>query len=655
MNDEFRRLLHSSLITHHPSFIILAKEEALMPLRHLQTRFILAGCLLVATTVGIGLWSALTFARLSAAAADDVRESQETIDLSAELAGSLEREDDDLLLVVEQGAGAPVGQLAPQRQRSDDCCERLLAVVQRVGEDEEKALVRRLRGEIDAYRAAGAELGEGSRSGVLTRYQRRVNPLLRRAVGTCGKIREVNFETMRRAGVRARDEARQATWVVAGAGAAAVVLATVVSVWLARSVLRPVRVLTDSVEALRQGEFDRRVPVTSGDELGLLADGFNRLAQTLAEYRRSSLGELLAAKTTLEATLNALPDAVLVVAPDGTLAALNPPARAVLEALRAAGAARLTELPLRPEHRAAVQAALSGRPGVPVRTDFSPALAADLAGRSQRFLLSAFPIPEFTPGRCGVVIVLDDVTEFARLDELRAELIGVASHELKTPLTTVRVNLLLLSEEAEQLTSRQREMLDAALGGCEELRGAIDELLDMTRIEAGQLRLDLSPVDLSEVLEQALGPLRPRFEDAEVRLHVAREGRPRLARGDAARLRIVLTNLLTNALKYSPAGGTVTVLVSSEQNAGTNGSPSLQIAVTDDGPGVPAEFRERVFEKFFRVEHHREASATGVRGTGIGLYLCREIVKAHGGSIHCEPGDHGIGTRIAFELPLPAA
>jgi NtrC-family two-component system sensor histidine kinase KinB len=625
-----------------------------MPLRHLHTRFILAGCLLVATTVGVGLWSAVTFARLSAAAADDVRESQETIDLSAELAGSLEREDDDLLLVVGEGGGGPAGALAGQRRQSDGCYDRLRAVVERGGEEEEKALVRRLRSEIDAYREAGAGLGAGDRSGMLTRYQRMVNPLLRRAVGTCGKIREVNFEMMRRAGVRARDEARRATWVVAGAAAAAVVLATIVSVWLARSVLRPVRALTESVEALRQGDFDRRVPSTSGDELGRLADGFNRLAQTLGEYRRSSLGEVLAAKTTLEATLNALPDAVLVAAPDGKLAALNPPARAVLEAMGSAAAGSLAELPLRAEHRAAVEAALAGRPAIPRRTDFGPALTAELAGTSHRFLLLALPIPEFTPGRCGAVIVLDDVTEFARLDELRAELIGVASHELKTPLTTVRVNLLLLGEEAERLTARQREMLAAALGACDELGGVIDELLDMTRIEAGQLRLDLSPINLCEVLEQALRPLRPRFEDAGVRAQVVREGRLPLARGDAARLRTVLTNLLTNALKYSPAGGTVTVHVSTEHSARMDRPESLQVAVADTGMGVPAEFRERIFEKFFRVEHHRQTSATGVPGTGIGLYLCCEIIKAHGGSIHCEAGEQGIGTRVAFSLPLPA-
>jgi NtrC-family two-component system sensor histidine kinase KinB len=324
----------------------------------------------------------------------------------------------------------------------------------------------------------------------------------------------------------------------------------------------------------------------------------------------------------------------------------------VLEAKRAAGAKQLAELPLLPEHREAVHLALAGRPSNDSRTDFSKALAAVLDGRPRRFVVSAMPIPEFTLKRNGAVVVLDDVTEFARLDELRSELIGVASHELKTPLTTLQMNLLLLGEKAENLTQRQREILTSAVSGCEELAGTIDELLDVTRVEAGQLRLDLASVDLYAVLERGLRRLRVRFDDARINVQIRQECDPAMVQGDAARLGIVLTNLLTNALKYSPAGGTVTIRVSSEQNTGMDTAPTVQIAVTDTGPGIPAELREHVFEKFFRVEHHQGQAPNGPRGLGIGLYLCRQIVQAHGGTIRCEAGEGGRGTLIAMTLPM---
>ena len=122
--------------------------------------------------------------------------------------------------------------------------------------------------------------------------------------------------------------------------------------------------------------------------------------------------------------------------------------------------------------------------------------------------------------------------------------------------------------------------------------------------------------------------------------------------GDPARLASVLTNVLTNALKYSPPGGVVTVRLSSRQNAGVGEGGTRQITVTDQGPGVPVDYRERIFEKFFRVEHHLGQQDGGGRGTGIGLYLCREVVKAHGGTIVCEAAEGTSGTRFVITLPI---
>ena len=624
-----------------------------MNFRRLQTRFLLAGCLLVATTAACGFWSAWTFARLSAVVGRTLQESEETLDLAAALAGALEREDDALLLSL-AGEEAPAERArAGQRQRFEEAYTRLRPLLL---DPEERDAAAALRRHADEYRAAGDALrATAGQPDAHRRYHEQVNPLLRQAVADCERLRELNFRSMRAAGVRARDEANRATALVAGLSLAALGVSTLVSVRLARAVLRPVHELTASVDAVRLGNFDRRVRPGSTDELGRLAEGFNRMAETLAEYRSSSLGELLEAKWTLEATLDALPDAVIVVEPDGRVVALNPPARAVLQSVDAGEVSRVEQLPLSPDHLAAVREALRGRSGVKSHTEFNRTLGFTLDGSKRQFLLTAVPVPQFAPADSfGAVIVLDDVTDVARLDELRTELVAVASHELKTPLTTLRMNLLLLGEGAESLTPRQREILATAVGGCEELGTTIDELLDLTRIEAGQLRLAHDRVDLDAVIEHAVRTLRPRFEDAEVTLEVVYDSRSAAVRGDAARLGIVFANVLTNALKYTPPGGRVTIRVSSGQNAGVGGKERLQIAVTDTGPGVPEEFRERVFEKFFRVEHHRPGNGSDVRGTGIGLYLCREIIEAHGGSIRCEPGDDGRGTRIAILLPAEA-
>jgi NtrC-family two-component system sensor histidine kinase KinB len=331
-----------------------------MRIRSLRTRFLLAGCLLVGTTVASGAWSAWTFARLSAVVNQTLRQSQETIDLTASLAGGLEREDDSLLLAVDGKVRRARRELRRQRRRFDASYARLVKLLSGVQED---GAAEALRVHVAAYRRAGDALVKmGGGPAALRRYHSRVNPALRRAVADCGRIRERNFHFMQEAGIRARDEANRATVIVAGIMLGALALSTVVAVRLTRAVLVPVRELTRSVEAIRQDDFERRVRVQSADELGRLAEGFNRMAETLADYRHSSLGELLLAKMTLEATLAALPDAVIVIDPDGRIVSTNPLARDILRASGHDNAAHLGEVPLAEGGLRAVQDILRGGP-----------------------------------------------------------------------------------------------------------------------------------------------------------------------------------------------------------------------------------------------------------------------------------------------------
>lgn len=624
---------------------------------HLQTRFLWAGCLLIAATIASSIWSALAFRRLTTVVNATLAESQETIDLSSEVHSSLEREDDALLLFLSGDVQQARRDLDDERRRGDDGYDRLLRRLQDSDSDE-KTLAIELRQQVDSYRLAGDSLINANQpTDGLERYHGLVNPLLRKAVAACDVLREANFRSMQQAGIRARDEAARGTRLVTGLSLMSVLLGVSVAVWLARTILVPVKELTQSVEEIRQGHFDRRVGYASADELGQLATGFNRMAEAISQYRRSSLGELLSAKTTLEATLNALPDAVLVFAPDATVAALNPPAKKILAAQGVSSAGRLDDMAFPIEYRDRISMALRGVSRTQPELDFSRTLNVEFDGQCRRFILTTIPIPQFQRDQFGVVVVLDDVTEIVRLDELRSELIGVASHELNSPLTSLRMNLLMLSEDASRLSPRQQQLLDAAVGGCNELGWTIDELLDVTRIEAGQLRLNLSPLELFPLVSSVVRSMETRFDDATVRIEIDNvdHGRnPLTVLADRPRLASVIANVLGNALKYSPPGGTVRIELSSMQNAQAARCPAVQIAVTDQGPGIPPEFRERVFEKFFRVEHHLKRSESTVRGTGIGLYLCREILKAHRGGIDCAANPDGVGTRFVIEVPAVA-
>ncbi len=624
-----------------------------MRIRSVRTRFLLVAALLVVMAASSGLWSVATFLYLSTAIDQTVRDRQTAVAWATSLAHSLEREDDALLLYLSGRTETAQRELSQHRRDANAALEALAA-------HEDAGQWDGLRRRIEAYRRAGDELISANRSeNSLARYHVAVNPLLRQAVTECEALRERHFDAMQMAAVMTRDRAVLGTRWVIGVSLLSLLLGVTAAAWLARSVLLPIQQLTASARAIRSGQFDGRLEEGRADEFGQLTEAFNRMAESLAEYRRSSLGELLASKATLQSTLNALPDAVLLFGPGGGLVDKNPHGERLLTGLGCPDAQALNELALPDSFRESVEVALAGTPQRPRPLDFQQTMRVHLDGTQRSLMMTAIPVRgwEIEPGPrtsgFGAVVVFDDVTEFAKLDELRSELIGVASHELKSPLTTLRMNLLMLRETVDRLDAHQRELLDTANSGCDELELTIEELLDVTRVEAGQLRLNLDQIDLRTIVMTAQEAFRTRFEDARVKLIVLAPPDPVLVRGDAKRLANVLANLLANALKYAPSGSDVRMEVGAGQASETS---DAEVSVTDRGPGIPPKYHQRVFEKFFRVEHATMAADRPelrlAGGTGIGLYLCREIIRAHGGQIACQAVDDQQGTRITFTLPL---
>lgn len=619
-----------------------------MNFRHLRTSFILAGGLLVASTVVSGVWSWLSFLRLSRVMGSEIQTSKETIELATELSGILEREDDAILLSISGAADRAGVDLGKERARFDWAYARMIAGLNEAGE---RAVAAELKQHVSEYRRLGDLLRSmGDLATARDFYQKSVNPSLRRAVGACAKLRELNFKSIEESGVSARDEAARSTWILLGISAAALVISSWVAYSLTRSVVGPVTLLSRSLDAVRSGDFAHRVSIPSRNELGRLAEGYNRMSEALAEFHRLNVREIVRAKERLESTLAALPDPVFLLDAEGGILSMSPLAR-VLAGGSAEGARKLGDLPLPPECLETIARALGGA-AAESPADLGKAVPLSLGGRERSFLPRVLPLPGGSGGKPGAVVVFYDVTEFARLDELRSEMVAVASHELKTPLTTLRMNLLLLEESLQGLGSREKEILGTALLGCRELQATVDELLDLGRIEAGQLRLNLDRLELNALVTDLVTTLHARFEGANILLDFQEAPSPLYVRGDVARLRIAISNLLDNAQKYTPARGSVKIRITTAPAASPGLRPEAVLSVSDTGPGIRGEYREQVFEKFFRVEHQNRGAKPSVGGAGIGLYLTRQIIAAHGGRVSCEPGDGGIGARFTIALGL---
>jgi NtrC-family two-component system sensor histidine kinase KinB len=611
----------------------------------LRTRFLAAGVLLVLTTVAAGAWTLFVLSRLAAVAATTVRDTDEVTSATAAVASALEREDDAMLLIL-GGAENGRGSLDDARSVTDRARDRLRqdsssGVQEHIASELDRAVLE-YRNAVDAVVAAPGDQP-------LERYHRQANPRLRLAVAAVSRARDQRFQEARAATALARDEVSRARGVVILISLLAVAIAAGVALRLGRHVILPMRQLSKAAEAIRDRHFEMRVDAAPGDEIGEVATAFNDMARRLADFYRSNLGEVLRAKRALEATMEALPDAILLIDSEGRVVAFNPAAEQLFRGLGRSCPTRVDELAQLGPASSRFQEALLEQHALD-RVDLDAALRIEIGGDVRRLVPRIVPLLA-EQEQSGVVLVLSDVTELARLDEMRTELVAVASHELRTPVTTLRMSLLMLREATDMLDSGVRTLVQTALGGVEQLGETVDELLDMTRIEAGRLKLSTEPVDLRQLVEEITSRSLPRANELELRIEVRAEGGLPPVSGDRARLRIVVDNIVNNALKYTPRNGTIAIQLSSHPNSHA-GPAAVEVAVTDTGHGIPTEFRSRAFEKFFRVEHYRPGSEEAPRGSGIGLYLCKEIVEAHGGTIRCEAPPEGRGARFVFWLPI---
>lgn len=243
--------------------------------------------------------------------------------------------------------------------------------------------------------------------------------------------------------------------------------------------------------------------------------------------------------------------------------------------------------------------------------------------------------------RSGAVVVFKDVTERERLQRMKQEFVSTVSHELRTPITSVLGSLrLVLGGTAGEIPPDMHELLTIALNNGERLVRIVNDILDIERFESGQMALTLAPVQALQVLKSSLEAMRPLAQQARVSLELDPVPPEYWVRADADRLVQVVTNFISNAVKFSPQGGTVRV---SARQAG----PSVRVLVADQGPGIPAEFRSRVFQKFAQADSERR-SAKG--GTGLGLSICKAILEQHGGQIGFESAP-GHGATFYFDLP----
>jgi NtrC-family two-component system sensor histidine kinase KinB len=469
-------------------------------------------------------------------------------------------------------------------------------------------------------------------------HARRVEPLRGAIDSALVVLVELNRSRMYDASQRTRRTARESMAATVLVGILALTGGILLSAWLSKRISAPVRSLTALAHEVAEGNLDAYIKPGGRDEIGQLAAEFDRMVKRLREYRDMDISRIVAERTRADAILSSIDDGVVTFDSEFRVTSANSAAGRVLGEAPAVLVGRHCLEATRDERlfEGLKQTFEAGQWDGADRAE----LAVEREGRTRYYHYSFTPMRTADGKSLGVVLLLQDISKFRELDRLRTEFVMTASHELKTPLTSLVMAVRLLGETT--LTPRQHELVTMADEETQRLKDTVYELLDLSRIESGRIEMHPQPIDLTALLDRAEQSVQQPASSRAIKFERALEpGLPELL-VDADKILLVLANLLSNAVRYSPEGGRIRFEARRLRDR-------VFVSVVDQGPGVPPEAQSRVFEPFFRVGGPEQQG-----GTGLGLAIAREIVRAHRGAIWVE-SEPGQGSRFTFSLPAAVA
>jgi len=433
-------------------------------------------------------------------------------------------------------------------------------------------------------------------------------------------------------------------------GTFAVLLGTVVSLLLAKSICKPIIGLKQAAATISDGNLDHRVVAESNDEVGDLANTFNDMALKLKKSRaglEEKVEELATEKELLAITLGGMSEGLIAVDTKKHIILFNTTAEKLSGWKFAEVHGRLIDDIFR---------IVNEQTNEPLESPINRALQTGIAefgtpddalvskdARLRAVAICSSPIRKKDGAIVGVVTVVRDVSREREIDHMKEDFTSSVSHELRTPLTSIKAYTETILRDPNMPEETRLQFLAVVDEESDRLATLIEDLLEVSRIQSGKAKFKQEPVDVTAIVEKVVTALQPLAEKNNIRLQkTVAENLPEL-QADAGKIESVVTNLLNNAIKFTPQAGRVSIHVQKTEN-------EMVIRVSDTGMGIPKESLPKIFDRFYRVNRPGKQ----IQGTGLGLSIVSKIVTMHNGRIDVE-SDVDKGTTFTVFLPLKAA
>jgi len=458
----------------------------------------------------------------------------------------------------------------------------------------------------------------------------------------CHRLRDVIQTAMIRRNIEAHEQSNRATYAVLFASLLAVGISVFASWRFTKYILEPAEKLTETVRQIGEGKLDLKINVLSNDEIGELSHEFNKMTERLRRYEEMNIDRIIAEKKKSESIVESIADPIIVTDQDHRIILINRGAQELF-------CVEHSQVLGKPFHDVVHNDRISGllqtvtQTGQQVSIDTYPYFSYELNGKKHYFHPKLTSMKSETGQLLGVVTILQDITPFRELDQMKSDFMATVSHEFRTPLTSINMGIDILDQELlGPLNERQRDIVRSASEDCKRLTKMVKELLELSKLESGRIQLKEEVLNMAYLIDFAIKPLQLPFHEKNVNLILKLQ--PDLPNfiGDSQQLSWVISNLVSNALRYTDPGGRVTISAEANNNR-------ITVSVSDTGKGIPKKNLDKIFDKFVQLKDSFTTSTPG--SVGLGLAIAKEIVEMYGGRIWVE-SEAGKGSTFSFSLPI---
>lgn len=486
---------------------------------------------------------------------------------------------------------------------------------------------------------------ENASQGIDDYYYNEIFPLFEKIKAECRNLLNVNQEHMVVLKNTSEIIAGRATYITIIISSITIIVSFILIIYLINKIIRPIRDLIGKIRNISEGKYSQQLNIVGKDEIASLAAEFNIMASKLGAYELLNIKQLMKEKQKVEAIVESISDGIVVMGAENRILLVNKAAEKIF---------KIKEKEVLKKHFLEViknDDLFNFYNNVKNENYTSPIkdyldISIRSMGRINHYRALAKPITNIEGESIGVVLLLQDITKFKEVDELKSEFVASVSHELRTPITSVMMAAELLQNEIPgKVNKSQKELLKIVVEDSNRLKNLINDVLDLSRLESGKMTLDIRKNDLAKIINYVLKILGMQIKEENISIKIELKKNLPLILCDYSKISQVLTNLIINSINYKIENKALILKIGAKAITGNK----VLVYLSDNGRGITKEDQKKIFDKFVRIDADNKNNEGTTQGVGLGLTISKSIIKSHNGDIWVE-SEIGKGSTFYFTL-----